>query len=80
MKILAIAFSSLFQTSSVISNQHWMMHSVALQLMPVITAYLERGSAAAMILLTAWAVQSVRNRIASQRSARFPASGLCQSK
>jgi hypothetical protein len=62
MNAHAIPFAVLFQVRPAISIVHWIMHGLTLQLMPVITAYLERGWIAAMSIIAAWVVQSIRTQ------------------
>jgi hypothetical protein len=71
MNVHAIAFALLFQARRGISIMHWSMHSLALQLTPVITAYLERGSVAAVSIAAAWVAQSARKQMASQALSRL---------
>lgn len=69
MNVDAIALH--FQGRLVTSVMLWTMHRLTLQLMPVITAYMERGWGAAVSMVAALVVQSVRTRTHPASSALF---------
>lgn len=69
MNVDAIALR--FQPRLVVSIMLWTTHRLTLQLMPLIAAYLERGWGAAMSMVAALVVQSVRTRIHPEASALF---------